>query len=126
MHLSVVLALLAGSVSSVVAAPAAESQAANTGLRLIKTSPEDPGQWVTEEQKIRDYKSKGTGFVDITDITDAEVLATLSAPNTQEEKALSAQAVTYPSSVSHKEEANPLLEKVSVTDPKTWLKSLTE
>ena len=126
MHLPVVLALLAGSVSSVIAAPAAEAQGADTGLRLIKTSPEDPGKWVTEEQKIRDYKSNGIGFVDITDITDAEVLATLSAPDTQEKKALSAQAVTYPSRVGHKEEANPLLEKVSVTDPKAWLKTLTE
>lgn len=125
MHLPVALALLAGSVSSVVAAPAVESQGADTGLRLIKTSPEDPGKWVTEEQKIRDYKSNGIGFVDITDITDAEVLTALSTADTQE-KAFSAQAVNYPSSVSHKEEANLLLEKVSVTEPKSWLKSLTE
>ncbi|KAK3294949.1 uncharacterized protein B0H64DRAFT_476328 [Chaetomium fimeti] len=126
MHLPVVLALLAGSVSSVVAAPAAESQGADTGLRLIKTSPEDPGKWVTEEQKIRDYKSNGIGFVDITDITDDDVLAALSAPDTQQEKALSAQAVDYPSSVGHEGEANPLLAQVSVTSPKDWLKTLTE
>ncbi|KAH6617233.1 hypothetical protein F5144DRAFT_498638 [Chaetomium tenue] len=125
MHLPVALALLAGSVSSVVAAPAVESQGADTGLRLIKTSPEDPGKWVTEEQKIRDYKSNGIGFVDITDITDAEVLTALATADTQE-KVFSAQAVSYPSSVSHKEEANPLLEKVSVTEPKSWLKSLTD
>ncbi|KAH6842602.1 hypothetical protein B0I37DRAFT_313906 [Chaetomium sp. MPI-CAGE-AT-0009] len=126
MHPSVVLALLAGSVSSVVAAPAAESQRADTGLRLIKTSPEDPGKWVTEEQKITDYKSKGIGFVDITDITDPEVLAVLSAPDTQQGNALSARAVSYPSSVSHKEEANALLAQVSVTGPQGWLKTLTD
>ncbi|KAH6617672.1 hypothetical protein B0J18DRAFT_451171 [Chaetomium sp. MPI-SDFR-AT-0129] len=127
MRFSVPLALLASSVSSALAAPAVESQGVHAGLRLIKTSPEDPGRWVTEEQKITDYKSKGIGFVDITGITDANVLAALSAPDVPEEKAVSAQAAAaYPSTVSHKSEADPLLTNVSTTSPKTWLKTLTD
>jgi hypothetical protein len=90
------------------------------------TSPEDPGRWVTEEQKIRDYKSKGIGFVDITDITDAQVLAALSTPDTEEDQIFLAQAVSYPSTVSHQTEVNPLLAKVSTTNPQSWLKTLTE
>ena len=63
------LALLASSAWSVAAAPATESAHRAAGLRLIKASPEDPGKWVTEEQKITDYTVKAIGFVDITDIT---------------------------------------------------------
>lgn len=63
------MALLATSAWSAVALPPVKSAHRVPGLRLIKTSPEDTGKWVTEEQKIRDYKAKGIGFVDITDIT---------------------------------------------------------
>ena len=63
------LALLASSAWSADAAPATESAQRAAGLRLIKTSPEDAGKWVTEEQKITDYTAKNIGFIDITDIT---------------------------------------------------------
>lgn len=127
MRFSVPLALLASSASSALAAPAVESQDVHAGLSLIKTSPEDPGRWVTEEQKITEYKSKGIGFVDITGITDASVLAALSTPDVPEEKVFSVQAAAaYPSSVSHQSVANPLLANVSTTSSKSWLKTLTE
>ncbi|KAL2162352.1 hypothetical protein VTH06DRAFT_7265 [Thermothelomyces fergusii] len=124
----IVLAQLASLVWPAAAAPAVESLGATTAeLRLIKTSPEDPGQWVTEEQKIRDYKSKGIGFIDITDITDPEVLAALSTPDfSKDNDSISAQAVSYPSSVSHQSEANPLVSAVSTTNPQSWLKTLTD
>jgi hypothetical protein len=125
MRVSTTLTLLTSAAWSVAAAPAIESLGTAAGRRLIKTSPADPGQWVTEEQKIKDYKSKGIGFVDVTDITDAQVLAALSAPDTQVNP-FSAQAVSYPSSVGHQAEANPLVMKASTTNPKTWLKALTE
>ncbi len=126
MLVPLVIALVTSSAWPVVAAPALESPTLGHGLRLIMTSPEDPGRWVTDEQKIRDYKSKGIGFVDITDITDPEVLSILSAPDTQEDGGFSVKAVTYPTSVSHQSEANALLAKVSTTNPQTWLKTLTE
>ena len=56
------------------------------------------------------------------------MLASLSTPDSDEHSfRISAQAaVTYPTSVSHQTEANTLLAKVSTTDPKAWLKTLTE
>ena len=127
MLISVIFALLTTSGWFVAAAPPVGSATANHGLRLIMTSPEDPGRWVTEEQKIKDYRSKRIGFVDVTDITDPEVLAVLSTPDTgREDASFSVQAVTYPTSVSHQTEVNPLLAKVSTTNPQSWLKTLTE
>ncbi|KAJ4287065.1 hypothetical protein N0V88_007759 [Collariella sp. IMI 366227] len=108
------------------APPADASRTANTaGLRLIKVSPEDSGRWVSEEDKIRKYKAKGIGFVDITDITDDKVLAAFSAPDSQE-NTFSAQAVTYPTSISRQTQVNSLLSQVSTTNAKTWLKTLTD
>lgn len=37
------------------------------GLRLVKASDEDPGTWMTEEEKYERFTYKGLGFVDITD-----------------------------------------------------------
>lgn len=42
-------------------------QARADGLRLVKTSDEDPGSWVTEEEKFEKFTSKKIGFVDVTD-----------------------------------------------------------
>ncbi|KAL2129254.1 hypothetical protein VTI74DRAFT_8008 [Chaetomium olivicolor] len=122
-----VLSVLAGSVWLTSATPPADSSrvASTAGLRLIKVSPEDSGRWVTEEDKIRNYKAKGIGFVDITDITDTQALAALSDPDSQGET-FSAKVVTYPTSVSHQTEVNSLLSQVSTTNPKTWLKTLTD
>lgn len=42
-------------------------KAREEGLRLIKTSDEDPGVWVTEDEKFEQFVAKKIGFVDITD-----------------------------------------------------------
>lgn len=42
-------------------------KAREKGLRLVKTSEEDPGVWLTEEEKFDQLISKKIGFVDITD-----------------------------------------------------------
>jgi bacterial leucyl aminopeptidase len=126
MRVQVVFTLLATSAWSVAAVPTTGSAKPDHGLRLIMTSPGDPGRWVTEEQKIRDYKAKGIGFVDITDITDAQVLAALSTPDAEGGQTFSVQAVSYPTTVTHQTEVNSLLTKVSTTNPQSWLKTLTE
>ena len=36
-------------------------------LRLLKTSDDDPGTWVTEEEKIHDYMLKHVHFMDVTE-----------------------------------------------------------
>ncbi|KAK0728806.1 hypothetical protein B0T26DRAFT_699379 [Lasiosphaeria miniovina] len=121
MRIQALVASLASSACLVAAVPATGKAA---GLRLIKTSPTSPGKWVTDEDKISKYTAKGINFVDITDITDNEVLSSLSTPDTGE-PAFSIQAVTYPTSVSHQTVANPLIAQVSTTQPKSWLTTLT-
>lgn len=71
MHIKAALAVLAAASQLVSAAPAARGDEASApaGQRLIKTSEEDPGQWVTEEGKAALVKSsQRTGFIDITDV----------------------------------------------------------
>ena len=36
-------------------------------LRLLKTSEDDPGTWVTEEEKIKNYMLKHVHFMDVTE-----------------------------------------------------------
>lgn len=50
------------------AANAAPPVAAYPEMRLVKTSAQDPGQWVTEQEKFDRFTSKNIGFIDITDI----------------------------------------------------------
>ncbi|KAK1760259.1 hypothetical protein QBC47DRAFT_312598 [Echria macrotheca] len=123
MHLSKTLTILAGSAWLASAAPSA-GLSKKSDVRLIKTSPEDPGTWVTEDEKIT-LTAQGKNFVDITDITDPEVLALLSAPDS-EEVTIAARAVTYPTSATRQSIANPLLSQVSTTNPQSWLKTLTD
>lgn len=64
------VAVLATALSLHVAATPFDQSSAPRGsdLRLIKTSEEDPGTWVTEDEKIEKYVAKNIGFIDITDI----------------------------------------------------------
>ncbi|KAL8935736.1 MAG: hypothetical protein Q9211_004534 [Gyalolechia sp. 1 TL-2023] len=69
------LAALLSVASLATAIPAAEPQeSSKAGLRLIKTSEADPGVWVSEEDKISQYRAKHINFIDITDIKDPETL----------------------------------------------------
>ncbi|KAK7423669.1 hypothetical protein QQX98_000859 [Neonectria punicea] len=122
---STLLALLASS-QLIHAAPATHAEAQQDGsLRLIKTSEEDPGTWVTEEEKFELYTSKSIGFVDITDITDDEVLSILSVPPS-DTSSITRRAVTYPTVLSHTTEANSLIATASIAGPQSWAKSLTD
>lgn len=77
MHLQTALAVLASAAHLASAAPAAESNKQNAPLRLIKTSEEDPGRWVTEEEKAKlVLGSKRINFIDITDIQVRETMPT--------------------------------------------------
>ena len=69
MHLQAALAILAATCHLTAATAAPEDIQINKPLRLIKTSEEDPGQWVTEEEKdALVTASHRTSFIDITDI----------------------------------------------------------
>ncbi|KAK3370646.1 hypothetical protein B0H63DRAFT_402722 [Podospora didyma] len=115
--------LLVSLISTAWLAAAVPAAGKSSGLRLIKTSPSDPGKWVSDEDKISKYVAKNIGFVDITDITDPEVLKILSTPDS--DKSIAARAITYPTSVSHTAVANPLIAQVSTTNPQSWLTTLT-
>ncbi|KAI9150121.1 bacterial leucyl aminopeptidase [Paramyrothecium foliicola] len=43
-------------------------------LRLLKTSEDDPGTWVTEQEKIDNYMLKHVHFMDVTETQDLEEL----------------------------------------------------
>ncbi|KAM0650972.1 hypothetical protein D7B24_003956 [Verticillium nonalfalfae] len=124
MHLQTALAVLASAAHLASAAPAAESIKQNSPLRLIKTSEEDPGRWVTEEEKAKlVLGSKRINFIDITDIQDEAVLSVLSTPPS--ESSLEARQVRYPTTLTHVAEANALIAGVSNTRPQSWLQTLT-
>ncbi|KAL6823549.1 Zn-dependent exopeptidase [Trichoderma camerunense] len=115
------LALLVAAFPLALAAPLTGS---NSELRLIKTSEDDVGQWVTEQEKFDRFTSKNIGFIDITDIKDDEVLSILSrAPS---DTSLTTRAVTYPTRVEHVDEAQSLIAKVSTTGPQSWLTTFTQ
>lgn len=120
MRPSTLLSLIAGSAHVANAAP----KPAAPGLRLIKTSPTDPGTWVTEDQKDTDFTAKGIRFIDITDITDASTLRVLSTDSSSQRIAAAA-AVTYPTTITHQSAATPLISQVTTTSPQSWLRTLT-
>lgn len=61
-----VVALNVSTVFGAVASDSSPSKRA-AGLRLVKASDEDPGTWMTEDEKWDKFTSKRLGFVDITD-----------------------------------------------------------
>lgn len=122
MSLKVVIAALAASAHFALAVPAADvSIQVDPALRLIKTSEEDPGKWVTSQEKFDLYTSKGIGFIDITDIKDKEVLENLS---TKSAARVRKSAVQYPANLSHVEEANGFIASSNTDGPESWLNSL--
>lgn len=60
------IALNVSTVCGAVASGSSPSKRAD-GLRLVKASDEDPGTWMTEEEKYERFTYKNLGFVDITD-----------------------------------------------------------
>ncbi|KAF1985366.1 peptidase family M28 [Aulographum hederae CBS 113979] len=119
------LSLLAlGAVSLVSCTPLDNAAKVKAGLSLIKTSETDPGTWVTDEDKIKKYVSKNIKFIDVTNVTDSETLFRMS--NVPAASEMSISRVTYPTTLSHTAEANPLIAKLNTTGPKSWLKTLTD
>lgn len=122
MTLKVALAALTAGAATLVSAYAAEGVTPDTTkLRLVKTSEEDPGQWVTPEEKWELFTSKGIGFIDITDIKEQRVLKALS---TKPEDRVTIHAVDFPGELSHVEEANGFIAGASTTEPQAWLEHL--
>ncbi|KAH8679326.1 leucyl aminopeptidase [Ilyonectria robusta] len=124
MHFKSAVAILAAVTHLAVAAPGSTKEVEGSLMRLIKTSEEDPGQWMTQAEVDNLTKqSRRTKFIDITDIQDDDVLSILSTPPS--ERSIEARAVTYPTTMTHVTEANSLISGVSNTGPQSWLTSLT-
>ncbi|KAM0448776.1 hypothetical protein ACHAPV_010103 [Trichoderma viride] len=121
MTIKIAISLLVAACPLALSAPLAGS---GSGLRLIKTSEADIGQWVTEQEKFDRFISKNIGFIDITDIKDDEVLSILSTPSS--EPSISTRAVTYPTKVEHVDEAQSLIANVSISGPQSWLTTFTQ
>ncbi|UNI16595.1 Bacterial leucyl aminopeptidase [Purpureocillium takamizusanense] len=123
MHVNAALVVLAASCPLAFAAPAGSVAPGRGSLRLVKTSEQDPGQWVDEKDFWSKFTSKGITFIDITDVEDKEVLAVLSGQTGS--ASLAKIAATYPSGPQHVEEANKLISQSNTNGPQSWLKSLT-
>jgi leucyl aminopeptidase len=73
MYLTTLLAVFAASSCALVSAKVpisiytSRATPPGPGLRLIKTSEQDPGRWMTDDEKL-DYVGKHIHFIDITDI----------------------------------------------------------
>ncbi|KAK7956710.1 Leucine aminopeptidase 1 [Apiospora aurea] len=77
-------------------------------LRLVKTSEDDAGTWMTEEQKFEQLTSKG----------ELETLRADRLASAVEKRA------TFPSGASHQSEANPLIARLSQSNLQTWTNAL--
>lgn len=96
--------------------------APSAGMRLIKTSEEDPGKWINKEDKYSMIKSKGgcAHYIDITNIEDAAVLNRLSSKDRIEVK----KVAEFPTELSHVEEANGFISSANTDGPQTWVDHL--
>ncbi|KAK7425972.1 hypothetical protein QQZ08_007554 [Neonectria magnoliae] len=88
------------------------------GLRLVKTSDEDPGVWLTEHEKFDKLISKKIGFVDITDTQELEDLRL----NSVTSDIVTVQAI--PANPSHQSEANPLIAQARQSNLSTWANAM--
>ncbi|KAI0803683.1 Zn-dependent exopeptidase [Xylaria sp. FL0064] len=86
-------------------------------LRLVKTSEDDAGIWITEEEKFEKFTSKRIGFMDITDTMDLEAMG---AARKAQQKA----AAAFPSAPSHQTQANALIKNVKQSNLETWTNAL--
>ncbi|KAI0152698.1 Zn-dependent exopeptidase [Xylariaceae sp. FL1272] len=104
--------------SMVIAAPSTESvDRAAEELRLVKTSEEDPGTWMTEEEKFEKLISKHIGFMDITETPILEALGAQRLAGMQ-------KRATFPSAPSHQSTANPLIANVNQSNLQSWTNTL--
>ena len=72
-------------------------------LRLIKTSENDPGTWMTETEKWEKLQSQGINFVDITETQELEAM------RVEIMGAMSKRQDAIPSAPSHQTVAKPLI-----------------
>ncbi|KAI0412350.1 Zn-dependent exopeptidase [Xylaria grammica] len=115
------LAVLGAVLPIVLAAVRSEPRPA-TELRLVKTSEEDPGIWITEEEKFERLISKRIGFMDITDTMGLEAMGAARKGAKAQQKA----AAAFPSTPSHQTQAKALIANVKQSNLQTWTNTLAD
>ncbi|KAH6683558.1 leucyl aminopeptidase [Plectosphaerella plurivora] len=97
------------------AAPVPEDK---TGLRLLKTSEDDEGTWVTEEEKISEYMLKHVHFMDVTETQDLEAIGQARA-----EALLAKRQTAYPAP-SRSAIAAPIIARLVQSNVQTTITGL--
>lgn len=69
MHFSAGFAAFAASAQLVAASPTKRDSAPEPGMRLIKTSEDEPAFWISKQDRFEQYTAKNIGFFDVTDVT---------------------------------------------------------
>ncbi|KAI5778012.1 hypothetical protein EDC01DRAFT_713240 [Geopyxis carbonaria] len=92
------------------------------GLRLVKTSADDAGTWVSEAQKFEQYTAKGIHFADVTDTQDLEMLG---AARVAQRSVARRQLAAFPTSPSHQSEVAALTPDLTSTTIEGWLETYT-
>ncbi|KAF2966034.1 hypothetical protein GQX73_g7556 [Xylaria multiplex] len=90
-------------------------------LRLVKTSEEDPGTWMTEEEKFEKLISKHIGFMDVTETMELEAMGAA-----RKAAKLQQRAAVFPSAPSHQTQANALIANVRQSNLQTWTNTLAD
>ncbi|KAI0394619.1 Zn-dependent exopeptidase [Xylariaceae sp. FL0594] len=106
------LAAVASDPRPILSKPASE-------FRLVKTSENDPGTWMTEEEKFEKLTSKRIGFMDITDTMDLEAMGAARRAQFK-----TSAAAAFPSGASHQTQANALIKNLKQSNLQTWVNSL--
>lgn len=96
------------------------AKARDEGLRLVKTSDEDPGTWMTEEEKFEKLISKKIGFADITETLELEALHLSNLASAEKRQEVAA----FPTGPTHQSVANPLIAQASQSNIESWANSL--
>ncbi|KAI5920915.1 bacterial leucyl aminopeptidase [Camillea tinctor] len=117
---SVLLLQACLALAAVPAVPVVDRRA--DGLRLVKTSDEDPGTWMTEEEKFENLVSKRIGFMDITDTMELEAIGAQRMTTNVKR----ASALAFPTTPSHQTEAKALIANLKQSNLQTWTNSLAD
>ncbi|KAJ1325318.1 bacterial leucyl aminopeptidase [Microdochium nivale] len=118
--------VLAHAPSSVLAL--ASPSPADHGMRLVKTTLDHDGFWVTEDEKFNMLISRHIHFVDITDTRDTEIMRRdrLHNLDTRQASAPPSTNYTYPAKAQHADTAKPLIASIDGDNQVSWAKEMTD
>lgn len=125
---------LAAALAATVSAHTAWAAAATTpdrpehGLRLVKTSLDHDGIWVSEDEKLSMLMARHIHFVDITDTRDTEIMRRdwSSLESRQAATSPTNSTYTYPKAAQHTAVAKPLIAAINGDNQVRHAKEMTD